>query len=294
MKHTISVLIPVYNGEQYLSSCLQSILEQDISVDQIIIVDNNSTDKTKEIILDFQKKDARIMYVFEKMRTRGAARNAGIRAATGEVVVMTDVDCVVPKDWVRKLTEPIQEGKEKVVTGYQYNLIPQNYWAREMQRKCDYFLDYKRPEPGYISFTDTKNLAIETKLLRETMFDERFLALEDVDFELRLRPIVRFRFLPDVQVGHAHSRSARAVWKLAYERSYWFAQLYHKFKGKPDQNGHIIFEEVSAWFFYTRLFQLNLGALKVQGWRHILFFIVFDGAWKVGSAVGFWRKHPSL
>lgn len=290
----ISVLIPVLNGERYLERCIQSLLAQDTALHEIIIVDNNSTDATKEIILSFQKNAPNIKYVFEAIRTRGAARNAGIKEVSGDIVVMTDVDCVVPKHWARTLSEPIVKGQELVVTGYQYNLLPDSYWARETQRKCDFFLNYKTSDTGYISFTDTKNLAIQTTLLKEVGFDARFKALEDVDFEIRLRPLARFYFLPDLKVGHAHSQSARQVWNLAYERSYWHSQLYHKFKGAYDIHGHRIFSDIPPVWFYLDLLKINLYALRAQGLRHTLFFIVFDGAWKLGSAVGFTKIDKSM
>lgn len=290
----ISVLVPVLNGERYLERCIQSLLTQDTVLHEIIIVDNNSTDTTKEIILSFQRNFSHIKYVFEPVRTRGAARNAGINEVTGDVVVMTDVDCVVPTHWAGTLSLPIIQGQELVVTGYQYNLLPDNYWAREMQRKCDFFLNYKTHDLGYISFTDTKNLAIQADLLKTVRFDPRFKALEDVDFETRLRPLARFHFLPDLKVGHAHSESAKHVWNLAYERSYWLLQLHHKFKGKHDIHGHRIFADIRPVRFYFDLLKINMHALRVQGLRHTLFFIVFDGAWKIGSAVGFARIDKSM
>jgi glycosyltransferase involved in cell wall biosynthesis len=284
---TISILIPVLNGGDHFKKCLASVCAQDTEVHEYVIVDNNSTDNSKEIIKEFQKTHPNMHYVFESVRTRGAARNAGLARVTGDIVVMTDADCIVPVDWVRRLTAPIRSGEEAVTTGYQYNLLPNNYWARETQRKCDYFLKMHNAGPGYITFTDTKNLAITTVLLKENVFDSRFKALEDVDLELQLRPLAHFRYLPDVQVGHAHSSSLKAVWNMGYERSYWYAQLYHKYKGVKDSNGVLIFEKVSPFHFYTNLLKINIEAIKVQGIVHIPFFIVFDLAWKVGSAIGF-------
>jgi glycosyltransferase involved in cell wall biosynthesis len=130
-RHKISITIPVYNGEKYLRKCLESVFAQDCELHEIIIINNNSTDKTAEIIKSYQSTHSNLVYVFESVQTRGAARNAGLRAVTGDIIVMTDVDCVVPTDWVRLLTKLIVEGKERVTTGYQYNLLPQNYWARE-------------------------------------------------------------------------------------------------------------------------------------------------------------------
>ena len=64
----ISALVPVFNGEKYLERCLRSLLAQDIVLHEIVIVDNNSTDKTKEIIISFQQKFSQIKYIFEEIR----------------------------------------------------------------------------------------------------------------------------------------------------------------------------------------------------------------------------------
>ena len=55
-----SVIIPVYNGEKTLKQCLDSVLNQTYKNYEVIVVDNNSTDKTKEIIKDFQKKNEKV------------------------------------------------------------------------------------------------------------------------------------------------------------------------------------------------------------------------------------------
>ena len=173
VQNKISVIIPILNGEKSIRSCLASVLSQDIAIHECIVIDNNSTDKTSEIIKEFEKNDARVMYVFESNVGRGSARNAGVRKATGDIIVMTDVDCVVSKDWIKKLIAPIVMGNEAVVVGGQYDLI-NNYWTRNTQKMYEYTSSFGGIRDGYSNFTDTKNFAILTTLLKETLFDERF------------------------------------------------------------------------------------------------------------------------
>ncbi len=289
----ISVVIPVLNGEKCLADCLTSVLQQDVEIHECIIVDNNSTDRTKKIIQEFKKTHSNVVYVFESIRTRGAARNAGINKATGTIIAMTDVDCVVSKDWIRRLTYPIFANGEVAVVGHQYDMST-TYWSRNMQKMIEYSLRLDRGQNGYCSFFDTKNCAIRTKVIKAIPFDSRFKALEDVEIINRLRPTVRFRFLKDVQVGHKHASSMKAVWKVAYERSYWFAQMYHKFKGVYDSNGVLIFSVIPPRRFYWKLAYFNFSAIGEYGSGHLLFFLVFDCAWKIGSAVGYARPGKIL
>lgn len=77
----ISVVIPVYNGAKTLRQCFESVLNQTYLNYDVIVVDNNSTDRTRQVIQEFQTKNSKIKYVYETYRSRGAARNAGINAA---------------------------------------------------------------------------------------------------------------------------------------------------------------------------------------------------------------------
>jgi len=79
----ISVLIPARNSENTIEACLNSAASQTYKNYEIVVVNNNSSDRTKDIILEFQKKNKNIRYVFEKQAGRGAARNAGISASKG-------------------------------------------------------------------------------------------------------------------------------------------------------------------------------------------------------------------
>ncbi len=99
----VSIVVPVFNGEKKLEANLNSILDQTYKNYEVIVVDNNSQDKTKEIIFEFNKKDSRFRYFFEEIRSRAVARNTGIYFSSGEIIVMIDSDCVAPVDWLDKI-----------------------------------------------------------------------------------------------------------------------------------------------------------------------------------------------
>lgn len=118
----VSAIIPVYNGSRTFSQCLGSVLNQTYSNYEVIVVNNNSTDETERIIKEFAVIDRRVKYIFEGYRSRGAARNAGIQAAGGEIIAMTDADCVVPHDWLSELIKPIVLENETAVMGFEEDL----------------------------------------------------------------------------------------------------------------------------------------------------------------------------
>ena len=98
----VSIIVIAYNEEKMLPLCLDSLMELDYPEDKLetILVDNNSTDRTKDIIRKYPVK-----YVFEHKRTRGAARNKGIKASSGEFIAFTDADCIVDRNWIRRLVQ---------------------------------------------------------------------------------------------------------------------------------------------------------------------------------------------
>ena len=100
---TISIIIPVYNGERYIRDCLQSLVNQTCPPHEILVVDDGSTDLTAERILPPARR------ISTTGRTgAGAARNLGAHHATGDLLLFTDVDVVAPPDWVEKTRQVAQ------------------------------------------------------------------------------------------------------------------------------------------------------------------------------------------
>jgi glycosyltransferase involved in cell wall biosynthesis len=95
-KSKVSIIIPVYNTEKYLKECLDSIINQTIKEIEIICINDNSTDKSLEILKKYASNDKRIK-IINKTKNNGAAaaRNTGLEYATGEYVGFVDSD-----DWI--------------------------------------------------------------------------------------------------------------------------------------------------------------------------------------------------
>lgn len=93
----LSIIIPAYNAENFLPKCLDSCLCQDIIANEyeIIVVDDGSTDRTRQIVDNYQKANANIQYIFQENAKQGAARNNGLSKAQGEYVWFVDAD-----DWI--------------------------------------------------------------------------------------------------------------------------------------------------------------------------------------------------
>lgn len=96
----ISVVIPAYNEESMIGPCLEAVLAQSRPADEVIVVDNNSTDRTAEILHEFRGK---VMVLPESRQGVQYARNRGLDAATGDVIVRIDADTRLPAGYLAEV-----------------------------------------------------------------------------------------------------------------------------------------------------------------------------------------------
>ena len=94
----ISIIVPVYNVEKYLDRCIKSILNQTYEDLEIILVDDGSTDKSRMICNFYKQKDTRIKVIYQSNKGVSAARNAGIKEATGQYIGFVDSDDYIEPD----------------------------------------------------------------------------------------------------------------------------------------------------------------------------------------------------
>lgn len=105
MNPTISVIIPVYNAEKYVSRCIASVQTQTYAHWQMILVDDGSKDKSLEICQGYAGTDNRIHVIHQENAGPGIARNAGLEYANGKYVVFIDSDDYIEKDYFQLLSE---------------------------------------------------------------------------------------------------------------------------------------------------------------------------------------------
>lgn len=99
----LSVVVPCYDEMDTILGCLNGLRSQGELISEIIVVDNNSSDKTLEIVKEFATKNAKIKILKEKKQGVQFARNTGLNAATGEIIARIDADTIVEKNWAKEL-----------------------------------------------------------------------------------------------------------------------------------------------------------------------------------------------
>ena len=101
----VSIIVPVYNAEDYIKKCISSICTQSVSELQIILVDDGSTDNSLEICRQLQKNDNRIEVFHQENQGASAARNKGMQLANAEWVMFVDSDDWLEENAVQTLYE---------------------------------------------------------------------------------------------------------------------------------------------------------------------------------------------
>ena len=92
MEDLVSIIVPVYNTEKYLSKCLDSIVNQTYKNLEIILINDGSTDNSKAICEDFAKKDKRIQVINKENSGVSVSRNKGLSLAKGNYIAFIDAD----------------------------------------------------------------------------------------------------------------------------------------------------------------------------------------------------------
>lgn len=119
MKPLVSIIVPVYNVEDYMLKCLESLAKQSYEKIEIIIVDDGATDRSGEICDVFAKNDKRVKVYHKNNGGLSSARNYGIKKAKGDFICLVDSDDWVKKDFVARMVEMTKrEDVDVVVCGY--------------------------------------------------------------------------------------------------------------------------------------------------------------------------------
>jgi len=210
----VSVIIPTYNRAYLIGRAIQSVLNQTYQNFEIIIVDDGSTDDTKEVVKKFQEQDRRIKYVkHEKNKGEAAARNTGIKTARGEFIAFQDSD----DEWLPEKLEKqmkIFEGVSSRI-GIVYTSM---HRIDKEGRKHDFKTPTIMPKDGliYKRALDYQilNIGIGTAAVRKTcfntagMFDERLQYFVDLEFFIRSAKYFYFYHINEPLVNYYEAKGS--------------------------------------------------------------------------------------
>jgi glycosyltransferase involved in cell wall biosynthesis len=199
---TVSVIIPVYNGEQYIQSTVDAIFQQTYPIHEVIIVDDGSTDRTWSVVQKLIHTSTKIIFLKQKNAGPASARNTGIRQSTGEYIAFCDADDVWVPEKIEKQMKVFEHTNASLVfSGIRYiglqtgELLPDNDVSVKKLFQKNYI-----PNSSVVlhrSIIDSVGLINESKI---------FFAVEDYQYWLRIatnhvifgipEPLVQYRVHP--------------------------------------------------------------------------------------------------
>lgn len=220
------MIIPVYNGAQTIARTIKCVLGQSYRPCEIIIVDDGSTDGTAQTIKTFAEQ---VSYIFQPNRGPAAARNAGVKAARGNLVAFTDSDCLPDPHWLRNLVagfdSPLAAGVGGLIKSADESWIGQ--YIDEAG-----FLNPQPKSATPIPYLITANACFRRAALLEAgLFDERFRKPGGEEPELCLRLSKRgyhFCWAKEAVVLHHHRQTVAHLLKTIAnygEGAFIFGQL---------------------------------------------------------------------
>ena len=169
----ISIIIPIYNMENYIDFCFKSILNQTLQDIEIICVDDGSTDKSLEILKEYAKKDSRIKILTQQNSGAGKARNKGILESTGEFISFIDSDDYYPsKDTLKHMYEAAKNNNALICGGSLFELrgkkidISSKKYDKNYLFHRDGFINYidYQFEYGYTRFIYNREFLLKNNL----------------------------------------------------------------------------------------------------------------------------------
>jgi len=223
-KAKVSIVIPVKNAEGDIAVCIESILRQSYSNFELILVDNLSADSTCGIMEKFARKDRRIRILTEPAQGRGSARRRGELSSSGEIILMTDADCVPGPDWIRDMCREINEKGVVAAQGLKYPL-KNDYWSKkacsEENRNISEKFKQKKAD-----FLDTANFAIKRKVLAAVGYTNPYIKSgNDTELGVRLKLENLPLSLAEVSVGHRYGKGAFNFFKRSLVRGLWNGRI---------------------------------------------------------------------
>lgn len=250
---SISVVVPMHGTEPYLAKCLDALLEQQYPADEyeIILVDNGVDPATR----GFADGRPRVKVIDEARRGAYVARNAGVRAASGDIIAFTDADCAPSPDWLRSIDRALADRSTNIVVG-SYAPSRGTFAAAALaayENEKNTFIFSSSDDDLYYGFTN--NMAVKRRVFDE--IGEFLPRLRGSDAIFARTAVHRYgrnsvRFVPSMSVRHleiekatdyyrkvfVHSRSIRSLDSIVRHRPLHLDERLAIFRSTIRSNGY--------------------------------------------------------
>ena len=222
----ISIIVACYNQGHFIEDALNSILEQDYENFEVIIINDGSTDNTKEIVTEYSKKDAWIKLINQKNQGLSAARNTGLKNSSGKFILFLDAD-----DWLERDFFETYSNAFTLFPDFDLYRCGYSYWSADRQKKYHTHI----PTQDGLIYPNVVNQnigACHSILIRKSLadqlgeFDTSLKSCEDWDYWIRAGKVgAKIKSIPQDLVGYRYitdsmSRNAKVMYASLTEVTY--------------------------------------------------------------------------
>lgn len=227
-----SILVPAYNEEQSIAFCLNSLISLPYTDKEIIVIDDASTDRTAQIVERFLDKGV-ILVRQGKNGGRAAALNSGLQKATGDIVITTDADTVVPADWLQRFKSHFEK-QGVIAVGGAYQAHNKDKPLANATSVLDQILNgvFKK------SLVPNKLSGVNSAIRRDALldlggFNENSWWSEDSELGWKLSRIGKVVYDPNNIVSTQYPDTWSGIWRRKF---YWGYAMGLKFREQMSFN----------------------------------------------------------
>lgn len=278
---TVSIIIPAWNESRRILAALRNATTQTVKAHEIIVIDNNSTDNTYDLVqgfIDSHPDDNVILRKQSKIQGLIPTRNYGFEIATGDIVGRIDADCMLKPNWVEVVSRffsayPDVDGTTGPVCYYDEPLPPLGQWGDNLVREKQYNAD------GMMLLFGS-NMAVRRsvwdKIKNDVCLDSKDVYHEDIDFSLHMFDHgLKTRYCSEMVTGASARRMGTpyASFKAYMQRfeTTFNAHPTHKRGGYPEKTLlklypflHTLWMVYGAW---TSIFKIDTTELLWKSYR---------------------------
>ncbi|MFQ5964300.1 MAG: glycosyltransferase [Candidatus Scalinduaceae bacterium] len=265
-KPLISVIVCTHNRANLLKQCLKTLVDQTLISElyEVLIIDNNSSDNTREVVNKFTKEHSHFIYLMETKQGLSHARNRGFQAAKAGYVAYTDDDCKIPKHWLSIAKDIIDNVNPAVFGGPAlpfYN-TPKPFWFKDSYGSDAQWGD--DPRPLKKRFVHGMNIFFRKSILHNLngfnpnmgMIGKTLAYGEESELIQSIRttwPNEIIYYHPDLYVYHLVRSEKMSVVRFARERFYKGKYLYYVFDNNPGTSrGRVLQQVISMILSFSR------------------------------------------
>ena len=233
----VSIVVTTKNEEKNIENCLKSVKNQNYPQNkiEIIVVDNNSQDKTKEIAYGYTDK------VYNFGPERSAQRNFGVKKAAGKYILYLDADMILSENVIKECVEKCEKDKDLVALYIPERIIGEGFWIKVRDFERSFYTG---------TCIDAVRFIRKDKFQEIGGFDENLIAAEDWDFDRRIKEKGKVGI---IKSPIYHNEGSFSLKNYLKKKSY-YAKTFDKYIEKWGKDDKIVRKRLGFWYRYFGVF----------------------------------------